>query len=72
MIDRLVEHTKQMESYFKLFYDVIDEQRKTILQKEYELKADMDQMEAEMSRLLTTTKKYSMVELYAEKDSIQD
>ena len=42
MIDRLVEHTKQMESYFKLFYDVIDEQRKSILQKEYELKSEMD------------------------------
>ena len=34
------------------------------------MKAQMDSLEAEMSKLLNCTTKYSMVELYAEKDSI--
>ena len=55
VIDRLKSHIDSMEDYFRMFYEVIDKQRKMFLAQEYEMKSQMDNLEVEMSRLLYCT-----------------
>lgn len=72
VIDRLFVQQKEIESYFKIFYQAIDDYRKETLKREYELRSGMDELEAEMQRMLLICKKMGMVEFFSERNNLND
>jgi len=72
VIDRLAAHQKEIESFLKIYYDILDEAREEFLKREYELCDDMDVVEKSIKALLQQASGLSMVEFYNEQYEIQD
>jgi hypothetical protein len=66
VIDRLTDHMGETEAYFQIFYDALDERRRTILKQEYEMRDTMNALEKEMKDLLHKSTRVSMVEMHME------
>jgi len=55
-----------MESFFQIYYETLDKERKRVLETEYQLRSDMDNFENGLSKMLDEMKKYTYTEFFHE------
>lgn len=55
VIDRLTKHQNTIEQHLKIYYEILDKYRQDVLSSEYSLRRDMDEVENELKRLLSST-----------------
>ena len=72
MLDRLKAHQSKIEDFYQVFYKTLDNHRHRVLEREYELHAQMDRFEDQMKRLLTRTQSYTVSEFFFEKHNIAE
>ena len=57
---------EKMESFFQIYYETLDKERKRVLETEYQLRSDMDNFENGLSKMLDEMKKYTYTEFFHE------
>ena len=72
VLDRLSTHQSKVESFFEIYYELLDTLRKKVLEDEYELRDKMETFEDSMKKMLSRTQSYSLNDYFFEKDSILD
>ena len=70
LLDRLISQQHKVESFFKLFYETLDSERKKVLAKEYSLRNQMDYFENDLTKLLNKMKNYTYTEFFHEQYNI--
>lgn len=69
-MDRLMQHQKQLEDFFEIFYSVLDDTRQKALHEEYKLRDLMNKYDNVMKKLIHKAQSYDLRDFFEEKVKI--
>jgi len=70
LVTKVYTHLGKMESVFKVYYEALDNMRHEMLGEEYEYLEKMDGLEHKLARVVSSMKKYNVMEFFHEEKDL--